>query len=79
MLSEQGKRLVSMAVTATLCAGLLQASAVMAAPAGAIYSTWPTCTSTWGCSIERSSYSRQHPFQYGAEGRKGKGTADFII
>ena len=34
MLSEQGKRLVSMAVTATLCAGLLQASAVMAAPAG---------------------------------------------
>ena len=34
MLSEQGKRLVGMAVTATLCAGLLQASAVMAASAG---------------------------------------------
>lgn len=34
MLSEQGKRLVSMAVTATLCAGLLPASAVVAASPG---------------------------------------------
>ena len=32
MLSEQGKRLLSVAVTATLCAGLLQASAAVAAP-----------------------------------------------
>ena len=74
MLSEQGKRLVSMAVTATLCAGLLQASAVMAAPAGP-----PGGPGGPGAGGPPVAYCRQHPFQYGAESRKGKGTADFII
>ena len=86
MLSEQGKRLVSMAVTATLCAGLLPASAVVAAspggPGGPGAGGPPASIPGAGGPppmLNGVAYCRQHPFQYGAESRKGKGTADFII